>query len=228
LHFLYSFGGDKIAAGWRRLSNLFESTFIAVNHIVIDLVGPRNYPIDVLIFLPYAIWLSVELRECWCMGKSKDYQRVITTDHGKRFVRARLLEATNAICQEYLARKKLPQGKDRNGDDVAPDERPDSFLKREIYALGRILLGQGIEIDFTRVSGKVRSGENRRSEANENVFLGLLICTFANDNLFSRRLRSRYAAELMFAHLNDVPPGLLCGFLYQSGARKLVSGSHRE
>lgn len=162
------------------------------------------------------------------MKKAKDYQRVITLEHGKRFVRARWLEATDAVCQEYLNRKKLPKGKDQNGKDVPPDERPDSFLKREIYALGRRLLHHGIEIDFTRASGKVRSGENRRSEADDNVFLGLLICTFADDNLLSRRLRSRYANELMFAHENDVPPGLLCGFLYQSGASKVVSGTHRE
>ena len=107
---------------------------------------------------------------------------------------------------------------------TSPYDAPISYLRREIYRTVRSCLrtdGMGfLQSGFEEVikvpskSGSVRpTSENRANP----FYVGVVYIT-AGDPLFNRTYRMRFSREMLYAHLHDVPPDLLIGFLYQIGS----------
>ena len=127
--------------------------------------------------------------------------------------------------------------RNRPAKGVAPNENAEGFFKREAYALIRKIIDMP---NGTRVFTRILSDWDvlpRSPTLIENAFFwGLLAMDpegahiervakwkprgrskTDKENFLDRRKRSKYAKQLLFAHINDVPPEYLVGFIYQVG-----------
>lgn len=131
-------------------------------------------------------------------------------------------KAVLAIWKEYERRLS---GTFKIDDHIhTKNESAKNFLRREIYVLGKHL------IDFppknwsiSDLPGKVRIKSSTRPHALENVFHALFMSLYEEDSQISRQERWLMARELQYAQKHNVPPELLCGFLYQSGPRAEIA-----
>lgn len=103
------------------------------------------------------------------------------------------------------------------------NESAKNFLRREIYALGlHMFCHPPISWRVEDFVNDMRDTRTTRPDALANVFHALLMCVYRADAPISRQERSLMAVELEYARRHEVPPSLLCGFLYQSTDRKRI------
>lgn len=107
---------------------------------------------------------------------------------------------------------------------TSPYDAPISYLRREIYRTVRSCLRTGgmdfLKNGFDEVTGALpNKGAVRPTSENlaNPFYLGTVYITAAEPT-FSRTYRMRFSREMLYAHLHDVPPDLLIGFLYQIGS----------
>lgn len=108
-----------------------------------------------------------------------------------------------------------------DGAKVLPHyDRPDSKLKRGVYGLVRDcikgacldVLKESIEFQFGNKSQVKPSARN-----DANPFYWGLTAVCGDKNKLPRTTKSRFAQELQYANMHDVPPEFLVGFIYQIG-----------
>lgn len=183
-------------------------------------------------------------------NRKKSYERLFDSDSEAPLSKRRADAAAGAIWDEYEIRFKReerrrkalkqkrkgnsevfvpPPEKTKEGWTLSKNETSINFLRREIYALGLALIRNEPDWDVADLVTAVRVRPTTRPEKLDNVFHALFMTGFQDDERLSRQARWKLAKEAEYAHRHDVPPGLLCGFLYQSGdnneiARKLASG----
>lgn len=149
------------------------------------------------------------------------YQRSFATEGGRALKLRDVEKATLAIGEEHYKRGRRLVSPD-DGSDTR-NESAKNFLRREVYALGRRLLTQKSGTELVAELFSKLGFRTTRPEALENVFHGLLCCIYEREGGYTRQERSLIAKELEYAHRHNVPPELLCGFLYQSTDRKRLS-----
>lgn len=103
------------------------------------------------------------------------------------------------------------------------NESAKNFLRREIYALGWRMFLHPPSWRIEEFVNDMRDTRTTRPDALSNIFHALLMCVYNEDTRISRHERSLMAGELEYARRHEVPPSLLCGFLYQSTDRKRIS-----
>ncbi|WP_234032803.1 hypothetical protein [Aurantiacibacter arachoides] len=155
-------------------------------------------------------------------GKKKmGYSRTFDADSSRPLKQRDVERATYSIWNEHsdrLTRKTSPG----DGSDTK-NESAKNFLRREVYALGRRLLRSKSGQELVAKLFSQLGFRTTRPQAMENVFHGLLCCIYEGEGGFTRQERSLIAKELEYAHRHNVPPELLCGFLYQSTDRRRLS-----
>lgn len=154
-------------------------------------------------------------------SRISDYVRAFDPDSGKPISRRKTLEILKAVWAEYERRLGAKYWPD-DGSDTR-NESAKNFLRREIYALGLHL--NRAEPQTWRLEdlvNEMRDTNTTRPNALSNVFHALLMCVYRADSRISRQERSLMAMELEYARRHEVPPRLLCGFLYQSTDRKSI------
>lgn len=111
-----------------------------------------------------------------------------------------------------------------------PYATANGYLKRSVYELVQTLrLSSG---GFGRLERLVRNERNvdpRVPDVLDNPFFWGFLLVFADDECVGRSERSKFAAELLYAHKHGVPAELLIGFIYQVGGysriqKKLKAG----
>jgi hypothetical protein len=155
------------------------------------------------------------------MKRNLGYERGFNVSSNKALSRKRLEKIMIDIWNEY-DRRLTAKVSFEDGSSTR-NETAKNFLRREIYVLGMYLLDEPpitwrIE-DF--VDGW-RDTKTTRPRSLANVFHALLMCVYRSDSRISRQERSLMAKELEYAWRHEVPPSLLCGFLYQSTDRKKI------
>lgn len=145
----------------------------------------------------------------------------------KRRARSHWDELTEALLDERQRR--------RNRRDLTPFDKPDAYLKREVYALVRDYLRQGRQHLLEELILESRYPYAPRSPSfGDNpfhwVFFGMRDPT--TDNLRKDEV-SRFGRQLLYAHRHRIEPELLIGFLHQSGtpdeiATKVADPDRRE
>jgi hypothetical protein len=112
--------------------------------------------------------------------------------------------------------------------DSKKEKRPPYYtangtLKRQVYQLVR----RCIEADLVHVlkeSVEFQFGNRSQvkpSPANaENPFYWGFMAVCGTDKKLARSNKSRFSQELMYAHMHNVPPEFLIGFIYQIGSSK--------
>lgn len=154
------------------------------------------------------------------------YERAFDQNGERPINRKLALKIVEQIWAEH--NRRLSSGyvdtvKRISGHAVTKNETAKNFLRREIYAFGRCLIKRPARWDVSEIAGRVRKNPTTRPAALARTFHALLMCIYEEDDLISRQERSLMAQELEYAHRHDVPPELLCGFLYQSGSRSSIS-----
>lgn len=156
----------------------------------------------------------------------KAYERGFDLNDERPIGRALALKIVERIWAEHnhrLSRAYVDGVKKLSGHALTKNETAKNFLRREIYAFGRCLIENPPSWDVSEIAGRVRRNPTTRPAALARTFHALLMCIYEEDDLISRQERSLMAQELEYAHRHDVPPELLCGFLYQSGSRSSIS-----
>jgi hypothetical protein len=109
--------------------------------------------------------------------------------------------------------------RDRTDSKKPHYDRPDGKLKRYVYRLVRDCLKGGwlevLEESAKRQLGGSRLKPSERNDA--NPFYWGLTAVCGDKNKLPRTTKSRFAQELLYAHMHDVPPEFLVGFIYQIG-----------
>jgi hypothetical protein len=160
------------------------------------------------------------------LGKARtSYRRLFDMDERSPIKPRKLDAILEAIWDEYDYRLTAKVSDDDGS--ATRNETAKNFLRREVYALGRCLERSPLPSwsieKFVRTK---RENSTTRPEALSNIFHALLMCILREDyrtgTRITRQERSLMATELEYAHRHDVPPALLCGFLYQSTDRRKI------
>jgi hypothetical protein len=152
----------------------------------------------------------------------RGYERAFDAGVRKPIKRTLALKAIEGIWAEHhyrLSSSYIDRIEQLSGYSLTKNETAKNFLRREIYALGGCLMKNPPSWDVSEIAGEIRKRPTTRPDALTRTFHALLMCIYEEDDLISRQERSLIAQELEYAHRHNVPPELLCGFLYQSGAR---------
>jgi hypothetical protein len=143
-----------------------------------------------------------------------------------------LLKRREAILKEWKNAQaaKLNDAKGRSTRPASsPSKEPLSILKRRVYGAVRTCW-KSDALEILRKCA-VESGMPEKTkiacrimpDGIENpYYLGLALVT-AKIPDFKPHYRSRFPREMLFAHMHDVPPDLLIGFLYQIGSSDQIS-----
>ncbi|MEP4529538.1 MAG: hypothetical protein ABJ050_19660 [Paracoccaceae bacterium] len=126
------------------------------------------------------------------------------------------LKKAGTSWEKALWAKSDPEEKKR-----PPDDKVNSKLKRAVYKIVRDcikadlvhVLKESVEFQFGDKSQVKPSPSNA-----ENPFYWGLTAVCGTDEKLARSNKSRFSQELIYAHLHDVPPELLIGFIYQIGS----------
>jgi hypothetical protein len=109
---------------------------------------------------------------------------------------------------------------DRSDSEKTYFDRPDAKLKRGVYRLVRDCIKGGC-LDILEESAEFQLGGKshlKPSERNEaNPFYWGLTAVCGDKNKLPRTTKSRFAQELLYAHMHDVPSHFLIGFIHQIG-----------
>lgn len=115
-------------------------------------------------------------------------------------------------------------GKGKNGENPVPYDAPYSKLKRAAYRLVAdynnndliaVLISVLKESVQTQADSKAKIKPSAANDA--NPFYWALTAVCQADYELPRSTKSRLAQELQYAHMHDVPPEFLVGFIYQIG-----------
>jgi hypothetical protein len=127
--------------------------------------------------------------------------------------------------KRYLAKEQVKASKHVvPSGTTSPYDAPISYLRREIYRTVRACLRTGgmefLQNGFNEAieALPIRGAVRPTSENKANPFYVGVAYITAEESTFSRNYRMRFSRELLYAHLHDVPPDLLIGFLYQIGS----------
>lgn len=156
------------------------------------------------------------------MQRKSGFKRPYDPNAGQPISRQKALRTVNLIWDEYTWR--MSSAAHQGPYKPTKNESGRNFLLREIYALGLHLLSNPPTDWGTKdILGKVRTHLTRPDKAGD-VFHDLFMSVFDSDEgTISRQERHLMARELEYARRHEVPPELLCGFLYQSGPRTEIS-----
>lgn len=138
----------------------------------------------------------------------------------RRDDRQRFEQGASEIIWEWAKRKKLAADQD--------PESPNAWFKRQAYAFLREYVLKGEQSLLESVVRGDRRPKRLVEDALQNPFkLGLMAMTV--DESISRSDRHVFGNQMLYAHLHDVPPEFLNGFIAVSGkpaviAEKLKSG----
>lgn len=114
-------------------------------------------------------------------------------------------------------------GKKKGATKESPYDQPYSRLKRGVYALVRECLEHDL-LDVLKESVEFQFGDRSQVKPSENndtnPFYWGLTAVCGTENKLKRNSKSRFAQELLYAHMHDVPPQFLIGFLHQMGSSK--------
>lgn len=101
-------------------------------------------------------------------------------------------------------------------------ESPNAWFKREAYAFLRQYVIAGDQKTLERIVRRDQRPNSLVEEAIKNPFkLGLLaMCV---DESISRSDRSVFGNQMLYAHLHDVPPEFLNGFIAVSGKPSVIA-----
>lgn len=104
-----------------------------------------------------------------------------------------------------------------------PYDKANSKLKRAVYRLVRDCIKNDL-VHALKESVEHQFGDRshvKPSPANaENPFYWGFMAVCGTENKLARSNKSRFSQELMYAHMHDVPPQFLIGFIYQIGSSK--------
>lgn len=104
-----------------------------------------------------------------------------------------------------------------------PYDKVNSKLKRAVYKLVRNCIENDL-VDVLKESVEFQFGDKSQvkpSRTNaENPFYWGFTAVCGTDEKLARSNKSRFSQELMYAHIHDVPPEFLIGFIYQIGSSK--------
>lgn len=117
--------------------------------------------------------------------------------------------------------------------DLPPYETANGYLKRAVYAFTQYLIkSKRIRIIERAIDQAAYFGKNPRSpDIRVNPFYWVLVLMFPNDELklvagddgpMFQQDRNRLGLQLLYAHIHNVPPEYLVGFLNQSGGPKRI------
>ena len=151
------------------------------------------------------------------------YERAFDPTSDKPLTRKKVVKAIEAIFGGYERRsgtraEGLNYTKTKNED-------PKYFLRREIYALGILMIKNPPEsYSPADLVEHMRQRPSTRPDVEPKTFHALLMCVYKDDDDkgLSRKERWDMAKELSYAYRHDVPPKLLTGFLLQSGKRSEI------
>lgn len=98
-------------------------------------------------------------------------------------------------------------------------DRPDGKLKRYVYQLVRDCIEGGWVDELKECAERQLGGARLKpSERNNaNPFYWGLTAVCGEKYKLPRTTKSRFAQELLYADMHDVPPEFLVGFIYQIG-----------
>ncbi len=101
-----------------------------------------------------------------------------------------------------------------------PMHKPSNFLKQAIYIFtGRYLKKYGVK-ELSDLVVRVRSLDECRAHLSASNPFRLSFMLLCNEGVrwVSPQNRSKWALELHYAFLHEVPPEYLLGFIYQQGS----------
>lgn len=114
-------------------------------------------------------------------------------------------------------------GKGENGEKPAPYDASYSKLKRMVYRLVADCIKNDL-IAVLKESVRTQAGNKTKikpSAANDaNPFYWALTAVCQADCELPRSTKSRFAQELQYAYMHNVPPEFLVGFIYQIGSSR--------
>ena len=151
----------------------------------------------------------------------------------KKVTRRWLLEKGQAIHAEWEKRHNTHPESHLRQALTKPYNKPNSFLKREVYRLVRHCLTRR-SVDLLQMLVTSDESSPRPSKHNEqDPFYWGFMFVCGMDKRVSPQTRGKFANELLYAHKHDVPPDLLTGFIYQIGKsdglrERLLKGEMEE
>jgi len=104
---------------------------------------------------------------------------------------------------------------------LRPRERADNAFRLSAYQYYRELKNAG-HLDRLRAYVEERDGSQWKGHGESDELWVLRLATRDEQTDSKRKKRSRLAAELRLADVNDVRPELLLGFLYEAGPSDLI------
>lgn len=135
----------------------------------------------------------------------------------KRRIERRLEKLADRLADarwglDDTAEKKLP-----------PDQKLYSKFKRSVYMLVRDCLEHNLmDVIYDAVNWQYE-GQNTFKPLphnRENPFYWGFWAVVDPDDKIPKTTRTRFSQELLYAHLHDVPPEFLIGFIHQKGTSK--------
>lgn len=134
-----------------------------------------------------------------------------------RTVRRWLLESGAAIHDEWEARLTMIEAQSLRLEPVTPYDRPNGYLKREVYRLVRRCIDKQAVNLLRELVAKDESSPRPTAYNEQDPFYWGFMFVCGMDKRVSRQDRWRFSNELQYAHKHNVPPELLVGFVYQIG-----------
>lgn len=101
---------------------------------------------------------------------------------------------------------------------VPPYDKPNGYLKREVYRLVRRCIAGGALETLKRIVAHDDSSSRPSAHNQVDPFYWGFMMVCGMDDRIRRQDRWKFANELLYAHRHDVPPELLVGFIYQIGS----------
>ena len=134
-------------------------------------------------------------------------------------VTKRSIERRLAKISERLADARW--GLDKAAEKLLPpDQKLNSKFRRSVYKLVRDCLDHDLmEVIYDDVKWQYE-GQNTfkpLQHNKENPFYWGIWAVLDPDDKIPRSTRTRFSQELLYAHMHDVPPEYLIGFLHQKG-----------
>jgi hypothetical protein len=104
-----------------------------------------------------------------------------------------------------------------------PYYKANSKLKRTVYRLVRDCIKNDL-VNVLKKSVEFQFGDKSQVKPSptnaKNPFYWGFTAACGTDEKLARSNKSRFSQELMYAHMHDVPPEFLIGFIYQIGSSK--------
>lgn len=156
------------------------------------------------------------------MRKKSSYHRRFGARSGP-LARREVFQILTEIWKEHDRRRSSSFVAEQEFN-MSKNEDAKNFLRREIYALGLFLTENPTKWDLTQLISDMRATKSTKEDSvRDRIFHLLLMGLFEEDSVISRQERWSMSRELEYARRHEIPPELICGFIFQSGGRSRLN-----